>query len=77
MQVPGIYRHFKGNYYYAKEIAICSETRGEYVVYQALYGDCKTYVRPLGMFCEEIDKGREDNTTGQSVRFQHVEKIDK
>lgn len=73
----GIYRHFKGNYFFAKEIAICSETGKDYVVYQHLYGDYKTYIRPVEMFCESIDVNRKDNVTGQSIRFEFVEQIGK
>lgn len=67
-----IYRHFKGNFYYVKEIAISSETLEEFVVYQAMYGDNKTYIRPLDMFLETIDENREDNITKQKYRFELV-----
>jgi hypothetical protein len=68
-----VYRHFKGNYYYVKEIAIDSESLDECVVYQALYDDSKTYVRKLSMFIEEIDINRKDNITKQKYRFELVE----
>ena len=70
-----VYRHFKGNYYYIKDIVIHSESREEYVVYQALYGDLKTYIRPLSMFMEECDSTRPDNLTGQKYRFELAEEI--
>ncbi len=72
IELNRIYRHFKGNFYYVKEIALSSETMEEYVVYQAMYGDNKTYIRPLDMFLETIDENREDNVTKQSYRFELV-----
>ena len=77
VNVGTIYRHFKGNYYYIKDIAICSESREEYVVYKALYGDNKTYIRPLKMFIEKIDVSRPDNKLGHTYRFEPAQDISK
>ncbi len=52
----GIYRHFKGNEYQVEEIATDSETLEPVVIYRALYGEHKLWVRPVNMFLEEVDK---------------------
>lgn len=52
----GVYRHFKGNLYEVIDVARHSETLEEYVVYRALYGDRGTWVRPLAMFAETVER---------------------
>lgn len=42
LKIGGLYRHFKGKFYYVKDIAVHSETGEKYVVYQQLYGELKT-----------------------------------
>ena len=73
LKVGGVYRHFKGNCYYIKDIATHSETLEEYVVYQRLYGDYKTYIRPKEMFLEKVDLTREDNIFKQEYRFEQID----
>lgn len=46
--VGGLYRHFKGMYYYVSDIAIHSETGEPFVVYQQLTANERhTFVRWL------------------------------
>lgn len=51
---PGRYRHYKGNEYEVIDIARHSESEEEMVVYRKLYGDRSLWVRPLGMFLEDV-----------------------
>ena len=53
---PGYYRHFKGHHYYLVDIAFHSETLEPMVVYRALYGERKLWVRPLSMWSETVDR---------------------
>ena len=52
---PGIYRHYKGQQYRVIGTACHSETEEQLVVYQALYGECGLWVRPLSMFIESVN----------------------
>ncbi len=67
-----VYRHFKGNLYYVEGVAIHSETKESLVVYRALYGERKLYVRPLEMFLSPVDKVKYPNVK-QEYRFELVE----
>ena len=63
----GIYKHYKGNEYELVDIALHSETLEEMVVYRALYGEQKLWVRPAIMWEEEVD------VNGKKVkRFEFV-----
>ena len=58
IKVKSVYKHFKGKYYLVEDIAIGSEDLEEYVVYRALYGDNKLYIRPINMFLSKVDKNK-------------------
>ena len=53
---PGRYRHFKGNEYEVIGTARHSETLEELVVYRALYGDGRLWVRPAAMWTETVER---------------------
>jgi hypothetical protein len=51
----GRYRHYKGGEYEVMGVARHSETLEAMVMYRPLYNDSGWWVRPLGMFVEEIE----------------------
>lgn len=56
IKIGGIYRHFKGDLYFVEDVVTHSETREKLVLYRALYGECKRFVRPYEMFMSKVDK---------------------
>lgn len=64
---PGLYRHYKGNEYRVLGLARHSETLEPLVVYQALYGERGTWVRPAGMWSEIVEVGGQ-----RVVRFARI-----
>lgn len=64
VKIKGVYKHFKGDLYIVEDIAVNSETEEDMVVYRALYGDNKLWVRTLKLFCEEVNKNN------QKYRFE-------
>ena len=69
---PGdIVRHFKGRLYEILHFAHDSETRGEVVVYRALYGERGVWVRPKAMFFSPVDREKYPDAP-QAWRFERV-----
>lgn len=64
LKIKGIYKHFKGDLYLVEDVGIHSETLEKYVIYRALYGENKLWVRPYSEFFETVDKN------GQKYRFE-------
>ena len=67
----GLYRHFKGMYYYVMDIATHSETGEQFVVYQQLYGERRTFIRPLDMFASDVDREKYPDVE-QQERFKYM-----
>lgn len=63
------FRHFKGGLYRMEGIALDSETLERMVVYKALYGEGKLWVRPETMFFESIER--------EGKRFRRFSEIEK
>jgi hypothetical protein len=51
---PGLYRHYKGMLYEVVGTVRHSESLEPMTLYRALYGERGLWVRPAGMFNEEV-----------------------
>ena len=67
-----IYRHFKGKRYHVMAIATHTETEEQMVVYRALYGENRVFVRPYAMFAGEVDREKYPDMI-QKYRFEEME----
>ena len=66
------YKHFKGGIYKVINIATCSETQEEYVVYKSEETN-KVWIRPYKMFCQKVDKEKHPEVE-QEYRFEYIGK---
>ena len=73
-----IWVHFKGEdkKYLIITVATHTETHKQFVVYKALYGDFKDYIRPLDMFMSEVDRQKYPDVS-QKYRFEKLISINK
>jgi hypothetical protein len=72
VKINKIYKHFKGNYYIVEDIGTYTETSEKCVIYRALYGDNKLFVRPYKMFISKVDRKKYPDVL-QEYRFEAVE----
>ena len=70
---PGLYRHYKGKYYFVFQVAHHSETREALVVYQCLYDDFSWWVRPHSMFVETVQVAGEIKPRFEFVREMQLD----
>lgn len=66
------YTDIKGKPYQILCVANYVRTKEKMVVYQGLYGDFECFVRPLGMFMEEVDTIKYPNAA-QTYYFERID----
>ena len=78
LEVNRIYKHFKGDYYIVLGTGINSETLEEYVIYRALYGEGKVYLREINNFLSEVDHEKYPNVKQKyRLELQEIERVKK
>lgn len=78
LEVNRIYKHFKGDYYIVLGTGISSETLEEYVIYRALYGEGKVYLREINNFLSEVDHEKYPNVKQKyRLELQEIESVKK
>ena len=71
LEIHGLYKHFKGKLYYVEDVAFDSETEEKMVIYRAMYGERKLWVRPMVEFLSEVDHKKYPDVE-QKYRFMEV-----
>ncbi len=69
LKIKGVYKHFKGNYYIVEDIGCDCDTLEELVIYRALYGDNKLWIRKKEDFLSEVDHNKYPDVK-QKYRFE-------
>ena len=78
LEVNRIYKHFKGDYYIVLGTGINSETLEEYVIYRALYGEGKVYLREINNFLSKVDHEKYPNVKQKyRLELQEIESVKK
>ncbi len=78
LEVNRIYKHFKGDYYIVLGTGINSETLEEYVIYRALYGEGKVYLRKINNFLSKVDHEKYPNVKQKyRLELQEIESVKK
>ncbi len=74
LEIGKVYRHFKNKLYLVEGVALDCETQRETVIYRALYGENKLWLRDKEEFLSEVgERTNNDNITNQKYRFEKVE----
>lgn len=66
-----LYRHFKGKLYQVLNIGFMEDSDEKMVVYQALYGDYRIYIRSYESFAGPVDKVKYPKAE-QEMRFERL-----
>ncbi len=75
LKINGLYRHFKNKPYKVVGTAFDCETMREVVIYMALYGEYKTWIRDKEVFLSEVDREKYPDVK-QKYRFEEITEIE-